>query len=108
LVQRKLTRVERLFIRSGESARAAGLYRRRVLNLVASIIANQSMNRREYVQVKLGLLEIYRAISSRKAGLEWLERAYLALEELEGLAREGAEPGVLLDMVREIKGEFNL
>ena len=106
MVARKLTHVERLFIRSGQSARATRLYRRRTLSLVASMIASPTLKRREYIQVKLRLLEIYRVISSRGHDLEWLERAYLALQELAELMREEPAPEILLDLVREIKCEL--
>jgi hypothetical protein len=106
LVARKLTHVERLFIRSGQSARATRLYRRRTLSLVASMIASPTLKRREYLQVKLRLLEMYRIVSSRGHDLEWLEHAYLALEELAGLIREESAPEVLLGLLHEIKGEL--
>ncbi len=101
-----MTDIERSYIKFGQSARAAWLYRRRTLSLAASLIASPTLRRREYVQVKLGLLEIYKLISSRGRDLEWLERAYLALGELAGLVEEGSEPGVLLRLVDEIKREL--
>jgi len=106
LVARKLTYVERLYIRSGQSARATRLYRRRTLSLVASMIASPTLKRREYLQVKLRLLEMYRTVSSSGHDLEWLERAYLALQELDELIREESAPEILLDLLHEIKDEL--
>jgi len=78
LTGRRLTRVERRFIRSGAGDGAARLYRRRLLSLIASMIAGPAGRGPEYSQVKLELLELYRDASSRRPEIGWLDRAYPA------------------------------
>ncbi|MGC8555894.1 MAG: hypothetical protein ACP5NG_02630 [Conexivisphaera sp.] len=73
---------------------------------MASMIASRELRRKEYGHVKLKLLEIYRIVYSRGKDLEWLDRAYPALEELAGLLREGGDPDLLLGMLDEIKDEL--
>ncbi len=106
MVTKKLTDVERRFIRSGGGSRALQLYRRRTLRLVASLIASPALRGREHLDAKVRLLEIYRMIAGSNRGLAWMERAYLSLSELAELLREGLDDESLMRLLGEIREEL--